>query len=92
VDRGGPFGLLGYDCRWLKLEGVRQAGADFGSLFARAAPNDSEPHKFQLQRMQTHSVLSASLRARETTKEGLQAMEFTVLNVLFTRSSTITSY
>ncbi len=24
VDRGDPFGLLGYDFRWLKLEGVRQ--------------------------------------------------------------------
>jgi hypothetical protein len=24
VDRGDPFGLLGYDCRWLKLERVRQ--------------------------------------------------------------------
>jgi hypothetical protein len=35
------FGLLGYDCRLLKLERVKQ---DFvrggsGSLFARAAPN-----------------------------------------------------
>jgi hypothetical protein len=34
------FGFL--DCRWLKLERARQGslGADFGSLFARAAPND----------------------------------------------------
>jgi hypothetical protein len=24
VDMGDPFGLLGYDCRWLKLERVRQ--------------------------------------------------------------------
>lgn len=41
VDRGDPFGLLRYDCRWLKLEEVSQGffGAGIGSLFARAAPS-----------------------------------------------------
>ena len=42
MDRGDPFGLLGYEYRWLELERVRRGpfGADFGSLFARAVPND----------------------------------------------------
>ena len=54
VDRGDPFGLLGYDCRWLKLERVRQGpfGADFGSLFAKSRTKRLiEPRKIQLQRI-----------------------------------------
>jgi hypothetical protein len=39
VDRGDPFGLLGYDCCWLKLERARL----------------TEPRKIQLQRMRVYT-------------------------------------
>jgi hypothetical protein len=42
VDRGDLFGLLGYDCRWLKLERIRQ-GFFWGRFWIpvrRAALND----------------------------------------------------
>jgi hypothetical protein len=52
VDRGDPFGLLGYDCSWLKLERVRQGyfrGPILDPLLARAtSPNFSALYKFNL--------------------------------------------
>jgi len=43
VDRGNPFGLLGYDCRRLKLERVRsKAGVLSGPILD---PCSQEPHQ-----------------------------------------------
>ena len=43
MDRGDPFGLLGYDFPWLKLKRVRQ-GASFAPILdhcsQRAVSND----------------------------------------------------
>jgi hypothetical protein len=60
VDRGGPFGLLGYDCRWLKLERIRQGffrGRFWIPVRKSRTKRLTEPRKFQLQRMQTHTDL-----------------------------------
>ena len=55
VDRGDPFGLLGYGCRQLKLERVQWAAEQFceGSARSLHEPFDSPPcHHFPVQLVQ----------------------------------------
>jgi hypothetical protein len=56
VDRGGPFGLLGYDCRRLKLERVRQ-GFFSGPILD---PCSQEPHQTTYRTSQNSTSTYAS--------------------------------